>query len=154
MKIVKIERGNEMKIDHTDRKILHMLSENSRLSFVEIGDVLALSRVTVRERIKRLQREGIIESFTIQLNPVAIKKNVTVIFMITCVPACLVKAAHQLMEHSQVETCYQITGPSMLHVCISFESIEELEKFQQNTIESIEGILQVETHMVLKKFAT
>ncbi|AKG90919.1 Transcriptional regulator [Geoglobus ahangari] len=58
-----------MKLDEYDMKILDLLSENSRLSYSEIGKILGLARQTVKSRIERLEKEGIIEKYTIKISP-------------------------------------------------------------------------------------
>lgn len=59
-----------MKLDEYDMKILDLLSENSRMSYSEIAKVLGLTRQTVKSRIERLEKEGIIEKYTIKISPV------------------------------------------------------------------------------------
>ncbi len=57
-----------MNLDEYDLKILDLLSRNSRLSYSEIGNILGLTRQTVRARIARLEKEGIIERYTIKVS--------------------------------------------------------------------------------------
>lgn len=56
-----------MKIDEIDLKIINILKEDSRVSFSEIARELKLSRQTVKSRISRLEKEDIIEKYTVKL---------------------------------------------------------------------------------------
>lgn len=57
-----------VKIDQKDRKILTIISENSRKPLSEIAKTVSLSRDTVSYRIKRLQKLGIIKYFYSQID--------------------------------------------------------------------------------------
>ena len=59
-----------MKLDEYDMKILDLLSENSRMSYSEIAKILGIARQTVKSRIEKLEREKIIEKYTIKISPV------------------------------------------------------------------------------------
>ncbi|MDK2796199.1 MAG: hypothetical protein PWQ22_1609 [Archaeoglobaceae archaeon] len=56
-----------MKIDEIDLKIINILKEDSRVSISEIARELNLSRQTVKSRISRLEKEGIIEKYTVKI---------------------------------------------------------------------------------------
>lgn len=61
-------------LDKTDHKILNLLQENARLTIQEIGRLINLSKTPVHERIKRLEREGIIDRYVTIVNK---KKSAT-----------------------------------------------------------------------------
>ena len=56
-------------LDETDRHILALLQENSRLQWREIGEFVHLTGQAVAKRIKRMEELGVIEAFTIRVNP-------------------------------------------------------------------------------------
>lgn len=56
------------KVDLKDRKILSLLSEDSRLTLNQIASKVLLSRDAVRYRIQRLQKLGVIQQFVPLLN--------------------------------------------------------------------------------------
>ncbi len=70
-----------MSIDTTDRKILELLSQNGRMSYVDIAKELGLSRVAIRERINQLINEGIIEKFSVVINSDKLGKKVSAFFL-------------------------------------------------------------------------
>lgn len=71
------EGCEKMGIDMIDKKILELLTANGRLSYVDIGKELNLSRVAVRERVHQLQKEGVIERFTVVINSEKVGKGVS-----------------------------------------------------------------------------
>lgn len=52
-------------VDNKDKQILRLLNDNSRISYREMGKQLGINEDTIRYRVFRLVRKGIIERFTI-----------------------------------------------------------------------------------------
>ncbi|WP_373741293.1 winged helix-turn-helix transcriptional regulator [Neisseria sp.] len=65
-------------LDKTDRKILKHLQQNARISMTELADKVGLSTTPVTERVRRLEREGIISGYHARLNPHALGKSLLV----------------------------------------------------------------------------
>ncbi|MDE1873589.1 MAG: Lrp/AsnC family transcriptional regulator [Candidatus Micrarchaeota archaeon] len=57
--------GEEMKIDSKDRRILEILNSNARTSYRKMSERLGINEDTVRYRVFKLQRKGIIRRFTV-----------------------------------------------------------------------------------------
>jgi len=55
-------------IDRIDRQILDLLQQNARLTIQEIGQQINLSKTPVHERIRRLERDGVIDRYVTILN--------------------------------------------------------------------------------------
>ncbi|MEI5988605.1 hypothetical protein A5881_000092 [Enterococcus termitis] len=64
-------------MDKTDRKLLNILHENSRISIVELSQKINLSRPSVKERINKLVEQGIIKNFTIQVSMEQVEQTIT-----------------------------------------------------------------------------
>ncbi|AGK61197.1 Transcriptional regulator [Archaeoglobus sulfaticallidus PM70-1] len=67
-----------MEIDEIDIKILNILKENSRISFTEIAKNLNITRQTVKSRIERLEKDGIIKRYTIEVADI-FRKNLFIL---------------------------------------------------------------------------
>ena len=141
-----------MKIDETDKKILELLTENGRMSYVDIAKKLGLSRVAIRERINQLMEEGVIEKFTVVINSEKFGKSVSAFFEVDCEPTHLVSVAQKLAENPTVASCYQMTGPSTLHMHVLVEDFQKLEQFINEELYSLPGITRVESHILLRRF--
>ena len=55
-------------MDPIDRQILNLLQENAKLTIKELSVQLNLSTTPVFERVKRLEREGVIQGYVALLN--------------------------------------------------------------------------------------
>ncbi|QOR66481.1 Lrp/AsnC family transcriptional regulator [Cytobacillus suaedae] len=141
-----------MKLDEIDKKILQLLTENGRMSYVDIGKELNLSRVAIRERVNQLMENGVIEKFSVVINSEKVGKGVSAFFEVDCEPASLVRVAEALANNPQVASCYQMTGPSTLHMHVLVEDFVKLENFINEELYSLEGITRVESHILLRRF--
>ncbi|UTR11855.1 MULTISPECIES: Lrp/AsnC family transcriptional regulator [Evansella] len=141
-----------MKIDATDKKILELLMENGRMSYVDIGKELNLSRVSIRDRINQLSENGVIEKFTVVINSEKVGRSVSAFFEVDCEPSSLVQVAETLANNPKVASCYQMTGPSTLHMHVLVEDFISLEHFINEELYALEGITRVESHILLRRF--
>ena len=78
-----------MKLDQKDLQILKHLQQDSKMTNKEISNKLELSVTAIFERIKRLEREGVISNYVALISPEKVEKN----FMVFC----LIK----LIQHSR-----------------------------------------------------
>ena len=76
-------------LDHTDRRILSLLQDDATLSVSDIAEKVGLSATPCWKRIKRLEKDGIIERRVAILNRDRLGLGVTVIVAVAdAVPPC------------------------------------------------------------------
>ena len=59
-------------LDRIDLKILHLLQQDGRISNLKLAEGVALSPTAVQLRVQRLVREGVIQGYSAQLNPLSL----------------------------------------------------------------------------------
>ncbi|PRR83631.1 Lrp/AsnC family transcriptional regulator [Clostridium vincentii] len=64
-------------LDQTDIQILNLLTKNSRMQWQEIGEEVHLTGQAVRNRIKKMEKLGVIQGYTIKINSKMIGKELT-----------------------------------------------------------------------------
>ncbi|MEN2768593.1 Lrp/AsnC family transcriptional regulator [Ornithinibacillus xuwenensis] len=141
-----------MKYDEIDKQLLELLSEDGRLSYVELAEKVGLSRVAVKDRIQNLKDKGIIEKFSVVINSEKMGKKVSAFFEVDVEPKQLQEVAQNLADNQNVASIYQMTGPSTLHMHVLVEDFQKLETFINNELYSVEGITRVESSVILKRF--
>jgi len=107
MKRLRYQSGS---LDGIDTAILEHLIADSRTSVAELARRVSLSAPSVAERIKRLEEEGIIKGYTLEISPVAIGLPLTVWLRIRPLPGKLKHVAEILRAHRQIVECDRITG--------------------------------------------
>ena len=64
-----------MKLDAIDKKLLEMLQKDTKKTTKELSDKLNLSVTAVYERVKKLEREGVIKNYIALLDRSKVSKN-------------------------------------------------------------------------------
>ena len=111
----------DMKIDELDLKLIYLLMDDSRLSISELAERLGVSRPTVKSRLEKLQNEGVIQGFTIKLNPELLRAhNVVALIVKTDEP-------ERMNEFEEIIEINRFTSRKYL-IKIAVENMEELRK--------------------------
>ncbi|GLX67272.1 Lrp/AsnC family transcriptional regulator [Paenibacillus glycanilyticus] len=139
-------------MDETDQEIIRLLHDNGRMSYAKIGERLNLSRVAIQKRVDAMVDNGIIENFTIRLNTARLGKSISAFFEVEVEPRLVEQAGALLSDEPEVISIYQMTGPSSLHMHALLKDEASLEHFLFKKIYVLEGIVNVNTHMVIKRF--
>ncbi|RBH36289.1 AsnC family transcriptional regulator, partial [Pseudomonas sp. MWU13-2860] len=66
---MKKSSSSDKALDKTDLKILRLLQKNGRISMTELSEKVGLSTTPCTERVRRMERDGIIEGYYARLNP-------------------------------------------------------------------------------------
>jgi Lrp/AsnC family transcriptional regulator, leucine-responsive regulatory protein len=152
MKPVNDERDWDESLDAVDRRIIELFLENSRISYSDLAAEVGLSRPGVTERVASLQRRGVIERFTVDIPSDFIRKPLPAFFDIMFDPSSVKNAAETIAAHPDIVTFYQMSARNSLHVHGFFGSIEDVGRFVEEFLVKIEGMQQVSTDFLLRRF--
>ena len=139
-----------IQLDDSDKKIVGVLKENSRQSFVEIGKEVRLSEAAVRRRVKRLTDSGYLKRFTVELDQSTGAKALTFIAVSPTVPIPAVSKFLQKLDG--VEGVYEITGEYDILSNISGQNITEVNRCIDE-IRRINGVSNTNTIIILKSIS-
>jgi Lrp/AsnC family transcriptional regulator, regulator for asnA, asnC and gidA len=134
-------------LDSTDEKIIQLLREDSRKSFVDIGAKIGLSESAVRRRVKNLMNRGLIKRFTIEMGTSNKTSAITFISVDSHVETDIICA--KLMDLNGVEVIYEITGQYDIAVIITAPTIADINRCVDN-LRKIEGVSDTNTVIVLR----
>lgn len=100
-------------LDRTDRQILNILQKDGRIAISELASRVNLSTTPCSERVKRLEREGIIMGYHARVNPQLIDRNLLVFLEIKLSAKSgdvFDQVARDLVEIPEVLECHLISG--------------------------------------------
>ena len=101
------------KFDRIDRMILDILQRDGRIAISELAARVNLSTTPCSERVKRLERDGIIMGYYARLNPEKLERNLLVFLEIKLSAKSgdvFEQVARDLSEIPEVLECHLISG--------------------------------------------
>lgn len=120
---------NEMKIDIINKKILFLLQKDARMTYKDIALELKRSETTIRDRIKAMERIGIIQGYTALINKTALGLNFFAIILGN--PSTTMELdvlTNKIKNVKNVLRVYQISGDQRLAIFIVAQSYAELKE--------------------------
>lgn len=117
-----------MSIDAIDRRILAALAGDGRMSIKELAARIGLSAPSTSERLKRLEDDGVIQRFTLEVNPKALGYQLQAIIRIKPLPGRLASVEKALLEMDEIIECDKVTGDDCFVVRVHLRSIEDLDR--------------------------
>ncbi len=137
-------------LDDLDMAILAKLEANAKMTLLELAHQLGAPRSTVRERIQRLERNGVIRGYTTVIDPARLGFGIKVIVQVTRdqrIPVeTFVSAMSAVPEVTQVQL---VTGEIDELVTLHVRSVDHLREVLYNVIGSISGVIRTSTVVVL-----
>ncbi|MDR6968131.1 Lrp/AsnC family leucine-responsive transcriptional regulator [Flavobacterium arsenatis] len=132
-----------MNLDAIDKKLLQFLQEDSKQTTKELSLKLNLSVTAVYERIKKLEREKIIDKYVVLLNRNKIQKG----FVVFChlklmqhTKEFISQFEKEVVQLTEVLECFHVSGDYdyILKICV--ENMEEYREFMVTKLTTLQHI--------------
>lgn len=139
-------------IDATDIKILQELQHNARLTTKELAARVNLSSTPVFERVKRLEREGIIRQYIAVLNAEKLNQGFVVFCSIKMSKIghdIAAEVAHTIASVPEVTECYNISGHNDYLLKIHAPNMKYYQEFVLNVLGTIPHLGSLESSFVM-----
>lgn len=143
-----------IELDDKDEAILHSLESDSRKGTQAIADSLAMPRVTVHDRIRRLKEKGVIKRFTIQREPRAVGLDLRAFLFVRCESGQVDRrdVAEQLVTLPFCIRVSIITGDWDLLVEVVASSMDTLGDAILDLVSKIVGVSGTQTMISFYEF--
>jgi len=135
-------------IDDTDRELLALLRQDARMPVASLAAKLKVARGTVQNRMKRLEREGVIVGYTVRVKPQAEAHRIRALMTIVVEGNRGAEVLHALRGHPNVTGLHSTNGRWDLIAELRAESLEAFDRALGN-IRLIHGIASTETSLLL-----
>lgn len=148
--LVSSKKQNDKKpIDGTDSKMISLLQKDGRISNIDIAKKLGISEATVRIRLKRLIDEGFIQIVAVS-NPFRLGFEITGDLYIHVE---MKKVDDVIKELKKIKALWYIvmtTGDNNINAEFVVKTLEDLNDLVYNQISHIDGVIRVETSVIMK----
>lgn len=119
---------NKVALDKVDHAILDALLHDARASQRALADHIGLSPPAIRERIRRLEDDGVIEGFTIDISTRALGYPLEAIVRLEPLPGKLHIVERALQDAPQVTQCDKVTGEDCFVARVVLRDVADLDR--------------------------
>jgi Lrp/AsnC family leucine-responsive transcriptional regulator len=120
-------RLESLALDPTDRRIIDELATNARIPHAALGRLVGLSAPGVAERIRRLEERGIIQGYTVRIDPGALGFPISAWLRVRPLPGELKRVTELLRARPEVVECHRVTGDDCFLALAHLPSVKALE---------------------------
>ena len=141
-----------VQLDAIDLQILDLLSKNGKLGNKEIAAAIGLSTTPTFERVKRLEKKGIIKGYVAILDKKKIGKGLKVFCQVSLKShnAEIIDGFEAEIVHlSEISACYHIAGDFDYSLFIEVADMDEYQQFLKQKLANIPNIANVQTAFVM-----
>lgn len=139
----------KVNVDHIERKILSLLQKNARITIKDIACEVKLSIPAVAERIRKLEKGGVIKNYSAILDQKKLGLDITAFIGVYIDHPSNIEKFEKEIEKigNEVCECHHVTGDFTLLLKIRTKNTETLETLIKK-LRSINGVLRTNTFVV------
>ncbi|NLJ99156.1 MAG: Lrp/AsnC family transcriptional regulator [Tissierellia bacterium] len=132
-------------MDEIDRELIILLQENSRITMTELSKKVNLSRPSVQERVNKLLEKGVIEAFTVIVNPKKIGRKVVFYIEISDLNLSYEEFVEIALTKEAITEIHAVTGGANYIIKASTPDVDSMNEL----LEEFMGYGKIVTSIVL-----
>ena len=143
-----------IKLDATDKRLLELLQDDSKMNVKEIAAKLNLTKTPVYERIKRYEREGIIEKYVAVINRKAVNNSMVVFCSVSLDSQKLEeiqKFSEAVKQIPEVMECYLMGGANDFLLKVAVSDLDAYHQFSSGKLAALTNVGQIKSTFVLNE---
>ena len=140
--------------DELDRSILEELQRNGRISNADLARKIHLSQPAVHNRIKRLEKRGVIHQYVTLLDREIIGYDLLCLVYLDMEehsPKRWAAFQESILEMPEVLECYRITGEYDVVMKVLMMDRTHLDMFLHDTVTNLPNVLRVKSDVVINE---
>ncbi|MGJ7606504.1 Lrp/AsnC family transcriptional regulator [Variovorax sp. LT1R20] len=149
----KTATSEEGSFDKIDMAILRVLLLDSRKTLQEIGNEVGLSPTSCWTRIKKLEAQGVIKRYTVDVDPAKLGYHDSVIVQVTLeshTDETLYDFGRVLATIPEIQEAYLVSGDYDYYIRIAVRDTRDYERLLREKLYKIPGIRHSKSHFVLR----
>ena len=130
--------------------MIRILKQDSRKTHVDLAKIFGVTEAAIRKRIKKLESQGIIKKFTIEVDLKKLGFEVHTLIGLDASPENLINVLEKLKSMDEVVSLYSSSGDHMILIECWFKNMNELSEFVKK-LNTIEGVAKICPAILLEK---
>lgn len=139
-------------LDEIDKKILRILQSNGRITNLQLSQEIGLSPAPTLERVRKLEKAGVIKSYLALINPKLLGFGLKVIIQVSLVRQienAVQTFTQKINDIEEIIECNQVTGDYDYIIKVLVKDIAEYDKLVNEKLSKIEEIGQMRSSVIL-----
>ena len=136
-------------LDSISLEILKILQEKARIPNIEVSRQVGLAPSAVLERIRKLEKQGIIDGYEVRLNPERFNRSQVAFVHVQTTTAACTEVGRQLSLITEVQEVHFVAGNDCYLVKVRTADTASLSLLLQEQIAAIDGVISTKTETVL-----
>ncbi len=137
-----------MNLTSKDDELIALLRVNAREPVASLARKLGLSRTTVQDRLRRLEQNGVIAGYSVNLAREIDRGGIRAYVTISVEPRRQIEVAKVISRLPQVETLHTVSGKFDLIAQVKTASAEDMDRLIDQ-VGLIAGVTEIETAVIL-----
>jgi Lrp/AsnC family leucine-responsive transcriptional regulator len=137
-------------LDQKDKVILKILQDNARTSNAEIARHMGMTASAIYERVKKLEKAGVVKAYEARLEPVVLGLNLLAMVLISLYDLTKMRDTGKVLAgFDKIQEIHYIAGKGSIMAKVRTSGTEDLEKLLDN-MNLIDNVKNTESTIVLK----
>ena len=147
------QKNQVFSLDSLDWKILINIQENSKQTYSEVGRKLGVAHSTIYDRIRKMERNGIIKKWTIDIDLEKLGINyITARMTVYTDPKLTENVAEKLSKEKEVmEVSLSLSEDLLILAKVLAKDQNSLHSFIAKKVAPLQGVMRIRTSIVTKK---
>ena len=138
-------------LDAVDRRLLEALAEDGRISVAALAERAGISRAPTYNRLDSLRDSGVVEGYSVRVNPARVGLGVTALVLISGRQPAWRSLRRRLVSMPEVEYCAFTTGEYDALLLVRVPDVETLRDVVLERLQASEEIRATQTIFVLEE---
>lgn len=143
-----------MPLDRIDRHIVKILQTNGRMTYAELARQVGLSTTPCLERVKKLEKEGVIKGYVALLDAKAVNAGMVVFVNVRLArhPQDIFdQFRHAVKRLAIVQECYLVSGNFDYLLKARVKDMQAYRKFYGETLLTLPGVVECTSYVVMEE---
>ncbi len=137
-----------------DRKILRELQSNGRMSYAELARRVGLTTTPCMERVKRMERDGVIRGYSAILNPAELEAGLVVFVQIRLSrksPDIFAECTEAALALESVQECNLVSGNFDYLIKARVANMGAYRELLGDTLLTLPGVQESTSYVVMEQ---
>jgi len=142
------------RFDRIDRNILRILQREGRISYTELADRVGLSTTPCMERVKRLEKDGVIEGYHARVNPEALQYSMLVFVEISLSyqsPDAFERFNQAVSQLPYLLECHLVSGDADYLIKARISDMSQYRELLGDMLLTLPGVKNSKSYIVMEE---